>query len=287
VSAKYLVPAVGSAIRILSELAEADGDGVSQADLVRQTGISKSSMHNLLATLEHSGYIRRDSRSRRYHLGGALIPLGAAAARELRTLTLAVERLPALAVEHELSMYAAQVAPEGDAQIIERAYPPQPVHVGMRIGTRFGYFDGAIGKCLLAALSPQQAARVVRKHRIPAHTNRTLTDPHSLLEEVAVVRSQGWGASIEEYNTNIAVAAPLRGAEGQTEGVLVAVGFPSDLPPADVPRVGAALRDEAEAISAHAGAAPLIDSTSLTSTAGVSVGAPTRRRTGNERFPRG
>jgi IclR family acetate operon transcriptional repressor len=287
VSAKYLVPAVGSAIRILSELVEADGGGVSQADLVRQTGISKSTMHNLLATLEHSGYVSRDNRSRRYHLGGALIPLGAAAAREVRTLTFAVERLPALAVEHELSMYVAQVAPEGDAQIIERAYPPQPVHVGMRIGTRFGYFDGAIGKCLLAALPPQEAARTVREHRIPAHTNRTLTDPHSLLEEVAVVRSQGWGASIEEYNTNIAVAALLPGPEGQTEGVLVAVGFPSDLPTADVPRVGAALRDEAESISAQAGAAPLVGSTSLTSTAGMGAAHQQTRRTGNERFPRG
>jgi IclR family acetate operon transcriptional repressor len=286
VSAKYLVPAVGSAIRILSELAEADGDGVSQADLVRQTGISKSTMHNLLATLVHSGYVSRDSRSHRYHLGGALIPLGAAAAREVRTLTLAVERIAVLAMEHELSMYVAQVTPEGDAQIIERAYPPQPVHVGMRIGTRFGYFDGAIGKCLLATLPPQEAARTVRKHRIPAHTNRTLTDPHSLLEEVAVVRSQGWGASIEEYNTNIAVAAPLRGAEGHTDGVLVAVGFPSDLSPPEVPRVGAALRDEAEAISAHAGAAPRIDSESLEPTGGMGVGAHTKRRTANERFPR-
>jgi DNA-binding IclR family transcriptional regulator len=280
VSGKYLVPAVGSAIRILSELAEGDGDGVSQADLVRHTGISKSTMHNLLATLEHVGYVSRDSRSRRYHLGGALIPLGAAAAREVRALSFAVERLPALALEHELSMYVAQVAPEGDAQIIERAYPPQPVHVGMRIGTRFGYFDGAIGKCLLAALHPREAARTVRQHHIPAHTNRTLTDPHSLLEEVAVVRSQGWGASIEEYNSNIAVAAPLRGAEGQTEGVLVAVGFPSDLPAADAPRVGAALRDEAEAISAHAGAAPLIGSESLRSTGGMGSGRSTNEEDG-------
>jgi IclR family acetate operon transcriptional repressor len=280
VSAKYLVPAVASAIRILSELAEADGDGASQADLVRRTGVSKSTMHNLLTTLEHSGYVSRESRSRRYHLGGALIPLGAAAAREVRALTLAVDRLPALAIEHELSMYVAQVTPEGDAQIIERAYPPQPVHVGVRIGTRFGYFDGAIGKCLLAALPAQEAARTVRKHRIPAHTNRTLTDPRSLLAEVAIVRSQGWGASIEEYNSNIAVAAPLRGAEGQTEGVLVAVGFPSDLPAAEVPRVGAALRDEATSISAQAGAAPLIVSGSLESTAGVGAGGRTNEEDG-------
>jgi IclR family acetate operon transcriptional repressor len=279
VSAKYLVPAVGSAIRILSELAQADGDGALQADLVRETGISKSTMHNLLATLEREGYVRRDSRTRRYHLGGALIPLGAAAAREVRTLTLAMERLPALALRHELSMYVAQVTPEGDAQIIERAYPPQPLHVGMRIATRFGYFDGAIGKCLLAALPPSEAGAIVHRHRIPAHTNRTLTDPESLLEEVAVVRARGWAGSIEEYNANIAVATPLRGAEGQTEGVLVAVGFPTDLPPPEVPHVGEELRAEAEAISSRAGAAPTVPK-SLASTAGTNVGAHRNREEG-------
>jgi IclR family acetate operon transcriptional repressor len=253
VSAQYQVPAVGSAIRILSELAQADGDGASQAELVRETGISKSTMHNLLATLEGEGYVRRNARTRRFHLGGALIPLGAAAAREVRTLTLAIERLPTLAVHHELSMYLGQVTPDGDAQIIERAHPPQPMHVGMRIGTRFGYFDGAIGKCLLAALDPAEAEAIVRRARIPARTKRTVTDPERLLAEVAIVRRSGWARSIAEYNDNIAVAAMLKGADDAEDGVLVAVGFPSDLPEGQLPKVGRALRDEAKQIALQAG----------------------------------
>ena len=252
-SGRYMVPAVSSAIRILAELAQADGDGVSQADLVRETGISKSTMHNLLATLESEGYARRNARTRRFHLGGALIPLGAAAAREVRTLTLAIERLPTLAQQLELSMYLAQVTPDGDAQIIERAYPPQPMHVGTRIGTRFGYFDGAIGKCLLAALDPAKAEKIVRRARIPARTERTMTDPRRVLSEVAAVRTNGWAASFAEYNDNTAVAATLNGADGPAEGVLVAVGFPSDLPEERVPNIGHALRDEADEIALHAG----------------------------------
>jgi IclR family acetate operon transcriptional repressor len=250
-----MVPAVSSAIRILAELAEADGNGASHGDLVRETGISKSTMHNLLATLESEGYVRRNPRTRRFHLGGTLIPLGAAAARQVRSLTIAMERLPGLALEHDLSVAVGQVTPDGDAQIIERAYPPQPVHVGIRIGSRYGYFDGAIGKCLLAALDPVKAEELVRNRRIPAHTERTLTDPARLLADVARVRERGWAASIGEYNRNIAVSASIGGTNG-IEGVLLALGFPDDVPSERVPPIGDALRDVADRITAHAGGVP-------------------------------
>jgi IclR family acetate operon transcriptional repressor len=251
-SENYAVPAVCAAIRILAELVHVDRDGATQADLARETGVSKSSMHNLLATLEREGYVRRDERTRRYTLGGALIPLGAAAARQVRTLTLAIDRLPALAAEHGLSMAVAQLTPDADAQVIERAYPTQPVHVGIRIGSRYGYFDGAIGKVLLAGLEAGYAAALLHARAIPVHTVRTITDADALLAEVEIVAARGWAASIGEYNSNIAVAAPFAGAGGP-EGLLLALGFPSDIPESRVPEVGAALREAADWVTASAG----------------------------------
>jgi len=248
----YVVPAVGSAIKVLGELAQCDGLGATHTELVQTTGISKSTMHNLLGTLELGGYVRRSSSTRRYHLGGALIPLGAAAAREVQMVGLAIERLPALAAQFALSLYVAQVISNGEAQIIGRAYPPQPMHVGMRTGTRFGYFDGAIGKCLLATIPPAEAAEIVRSHPIPVHTALTVTDPDALEREVEVVRERGWAASIGEYNNNGAIAAPMIGPDG-AEGVLVAVGFTNDFSADDVPRLGTALHKEASAIAAQVG----------------------------------
>lgn len=249
----YSVPAVQAAVRLLEALADADEHGASQADLGRETGIAKSTAHNLLGTLEREGFARRDPRTLRYHLGGALIPLGAAAARQIRVMTLALEALPPLAAQLGLSMAIGQLTPAGDVQVIERAYPPGPLHVGIRIGSRYGPFDGAIGKCLLAALPAPEAESLVRARPIPAHTQRTLTEPERLLEDVARSRERGWAASIGEYNRNVAVAATLRGADGM-EGVLLGLGFPEDLAPDQVPAVGAALRERAREIGERAGA---------------------------------
>jgi IclR family acetate operon transcriptional repressor len=272
-NARYRVPAVSATVRILSQLAAADGAGASQAELARETGISKSTIHNLLGTLEEAGYVRRSAATRRYQLGGALIPLGTAAARQVRTITLAIDRLAELASRHGVSAAVAQVTPDGDAQVVDRAYPPESVHVGVRIGSRYGYLDGAIGKCLLAALDAAEARRIVCAGPIPAHTHRTVTKAAELLAEVELVRARGWGASIGEYNDNIAVAASILGGDRSAEAILLALGFPSDIPERSVPVIGQALAREAATITAHAGGATPNGDVGVTDRASASANA--------------
>ena len=79
---KYQVPAVVGAVKILNELGGLGDAGATQSQLVGTTGLSKSTLHNLLSTLESSGFVRKDPDSRIYHLGPALIPLGSAASRQ-------------------------------------------------------------------------------------------------------------------------------------------------------------------------------------------------------------
>lgn len=252
----YRVPAVESASRVLALLIDTDDNGASMSELCAGTGISKSTMHNLLGTLQASGYVRRTAATRRYHLGGALIALGAAASRQVHSLTLAVDRLAHVAAAEGVSAAVGMVMPGGEAQITHRAYPPDSVHVGIRVGSRYGLFDGAIGKCLLAAMDPLQARRVVESEPIPAHTDRTVTEPESLWAEIEAVRARGWAASIGEYNGNIAVAATIHDADGAAEALLLALDFSSDASRERVPALGEALRREARLITEHAGGVP-------------------------------
>lgn len=249
-----MVPAVHSACRIVDALARTDREGATLSELGRRLGLSKSSLHGLLATLHAHGYVQRDPGSRRYRLGAALVTLGRAAAGQLRAAALVGQRLPALAGEHHLTFAVAQVTEYGDAQVIDRAYPVSAVHVGLALGSRYGVFDGAIGKCLLAAMSRSEAERLVRGVQIPRHTERTIADPEALLEEIARVREQGWGASEGELKENHAVAAPLFDAAGAAELIVFAVGFPGQLDAATIPAIGAVLRKTADAVREQLGA---------------------------------
>ena len=249
------VPSVDAACRILGALAQSDGDGITLTALARELALSKSSAHGLLATLVAHGFVQRDEASRRYRLGAALVPLGRVASGQLRAAARVGERIVALAAEHGLTFAVAQVTDEGDAQVIDRAYPASDLHVGLMLGSRYGPFDGAIGKCLLAALDPEQAEAMIRRGAIPRHTDRTIVDPDALVRDVAKVRERGWAASEGEFKENYAVAAPLYDANDALELVIFAVGFAAQVRAVSVPVVGTVLRETADAIRVALGAA--------------------------------
>ena len=151
-------------------------------------------------------------------------------------------------------MIAAQPLGRGDVEVVQVAFPDD-THVGISLGMRYSWFDGAVGKVLLSLEPAADAERLVRERarQIPAHTDRTLTDPDALLADVDHVRKVGYGASIGEYRHNNAVAVPVHDADGTLAAVLIAIGFPDQLTRDAIPSIGHTLRDVADAITAECG----------------------------------
>ncbi len=251
---KYQVPAVVGAISVLNELSRTGEAGATQTELAQATGLSKSTMHNLLSTLESHGFVRRDANSRHYRLGPALIPLGNEATRQVKLVRSTLDRVAPLAAEHGLSFAVAQPIDGDQLRIISRYYPPGDVHVGITVGSSYGPMDGALGKVLLASKDEAEARKLIKGRKLPAHTRATITSPESLIDEIEEVRAQGWSKSHGELNENNAVAAGIWGTDGQLELVLLALGFPGQLDGDRLGEVGALLRNTADAVMADAGA---------------------------------
>ena len=250
---KYQVPAVVGAISVLNELSGTGETGATQTELAQATGLSKSTMHNLLSTLESHGFVRRDANSRQYRLGPALIPLGNEATRQVKLVRSTLDRVAPLASEHGLSFAVAQPIDRNQLRIISRFYPPGDVHVGITVGSSYGPMDGALGKVLLAAMDEEDSSRLIKGAKLPAHTRATITSPESLIEEIREVRSQGWSESHGELNENNAVAAGIWGVDGELELVLLALGFPAQLDGERLTEIGTLLRNTADAVMADAG----------------------------------
>lgn len=251
---KYQVPAVVGAIKVLNELGGLGEGGATQTALVEATGLSKSTLHNLLSTLETNDFVRRDPDSRIYRLGPALIPLGSAATRQVKLIRTTIDRIAPLAPEQHLSFAVAQRTSEDEVRIIERFYPVKDVHVGVTVGSSYGPMDGALGKVLLAAMEPDRAAKLIKGRKLPAHTNATITSPRELVKEIGEVRTRGWAASEGELNENNAVAAGVWGRSGHLEMLLLALGFQSQLDGDRIPKVGELLSGVADSVMAEAGA---------------------------------
>jgi len=251
---KYQVPAVVGAIKVLNVLSGTGEGGATQSELVRETGLSKSTMHNLLSTLESHGFVRREENTRQYRLGPALIPLGNEATKQVKLVRSTLDRVAPLAAEHGLSFAVAQPIGPDELRIISRFYPPGDVHVGITVGSSYGPMDGALGKVLLASKDEAESTKLIKGRKLPAHTRATITSPESLIEEIEEVRSRGWSASQGELNENNAVAAGIWGPEGKLELVLLAPGFPTQLEGDRLEEIGSVLRDTADQVMAAAGA---------------------------------
>lgn len=253
---KYQVPAVVGAINVLQVLSGLGERGANQASLVESTGMSKSTMHNLLSTLEEHKFVRKEESTRTYRLGPALIPLGAAATRQVKLIRSTIDQMMSLVPTHALSFAVAQRTSADECQIIERVYPATDVHVGITVGSSYGPMDGALGKVLLASMESGRAEKLVEREELPAHTGATITSPNELMAEIDDVRDRGWAVSRGEFNENHAVASGIWGPSGELELLLLALGFPGQLDGDRLRETGELLKTVAGSVMAEAGCHP-------------------------------
>jgi IclR family acetate operon transcriptional repressor len=193
---------VARSVQVLQYL-EVHGDaGVTE--LGDHLGVSPSTAHRMARTLCDVGFVAQDSRTERYHLGPALIPLGRAA--EARSgfdmLRGDLEDL-AQATGESVSLGVRQGS---TVLVVLRVASPHPLRFDQEPGSRVPIHASAMGKALLAFSAPGSG----RPRRLEGFTDATITDPAALEAELDEVRRRGWALNDEERNAGVrAVAVPL------------------------------------------------------------------------------
>jgi DNA-binding IclR family transcriptional regulator len=191
--------------------------GVTQ--LSDRLGLHKSTVHRLLASLVQGGLVERDARSRKYRLGIQLIELGSTVANSRKMLQAAQPYLRYLADKAEEVAYLA--VQDGDEVLNLVQVPgPQLVQSVTWLG-RGPLHCTATGKIFLSQMSEQELERLLDKG-LTRVTEKTLTDPTALRNELLRVREQGFATAFEEHEEGVnAIAAPLSKPDNK---VIAAVG---------------------------------------------------------------
>lgn len=200
------------------------------SEIAAQTGLSTSTVHRLLAAMQHHQLVRQTAQ-RRYALGPLFVQLArsGAAPTSLRDLALGPMRaLRDLADEtvglHELrsSTERSVVAQVESRQPLRRTYTEinEPIPLPY----------GAPGKVLTAFL-PHAAQEKLLAGPLEQVTPTTVTDPAALHAQLAHVREQGYALSFAERTPGIrTVAAPIFDHTGQVVGCLSLSGPETRMP---------------------------------------------------------
>lgn len=183
------------AINLMRLLASAGHDGSRLADLQRDTGLTKPTVHRILDTLKGEGFVEQVEDTRRYRLGNELAVLGWSAGRTVYDLKdLTTEDVTSVATKTGDTSYLA-IRSGNEAVVIDRQTGSYPVKAfTVEVGARRPLGVGATGIALLAALQPD-AAEVVLDAIASQLANYPNTGVKQVREAVAAARKAGYALS--------------------------------------------------------------------------------------------
>lgn len=218
---RYRLQILERAIEVLFGFA---GDAPQQSldDMAIRTGINKTSLVRILRTLEPAGFVVREDD--RYRLGPRVLDLANTYLSTLSFHKIAQPHMETLARACRQTVSIAVLdAPDIVYVAIEQAQ--RELGIQGEIGGRHPVHATALGKVLLADLTPEERRSVLEMRPLERLTHRTMVDVDELLATVDRVAHDGYAVDDEERGIGIrCVAAPIRGFDGRVVAAMSVAG---------------------------------------------------------------
>ena len=214
-----LIQSIERSAAILEIIAQ-QGGGARLQQIASISGIGKTTVHNILRTLEHLGYIQRRAGDMRYHLGGRILNLARIAGDDNM---LRARLRPVLeAVAHNSGGTAWLAVPSGDqATYLDIVDPNGLCPAQPAMPWRENLEGSAVGWVFLACV-PGLGKRV-----LATRANALDVD---VLGRIENVRVKGYALDIEAYRPGLnGVAIPWR-ENGEVKASLCLTGPSADFP---------------------------------------------------------
>jgi DNA-binding IclR family transcriptional regulator len=205
--------ALATGLRVLETLVAAHSSmGVSE--LAAALGIDKANAHRTLAVLRRFGYVEQDVATRRY---GATVRVV-----ELAHTVLGSRELTVVAAPHLKALWAASrenthlaVLATDHVVYVSTINGPTLLSANAAVGQSGPLHCTATGKATLAWQPRQAREQMAATLTYERFTPRTIADPDTLLEQLALVRVNGYAVDDREYHPGVrCIAAPVFGIGG-------------------------------------------------------------------------
>jgi IclR family acetate operon transcriptional repressor len=226
------VRSLDRAVAVLDAFRERRGEmGVSE--MARATGLSRSTAHRLLASLEVHGLVQQLPASGRYALGPHLLRLAHAVDPTTAHVSLQTFARPVMErlrdhCDETVGLHV-RVSPTARA-VVDQVESRQPLRrTYTDLGQPIPIHEGAPGKLLLA-LSPEGVRERVLGGALERATERTITAAAELRAELERIRAAGYALSLEERVAGVfGLAVPVRDFTGNAVAALSVSGPSSRL----------------------------------------------------------
>ncbi|MFC6766600.1 IclR family transcriptional regulator [Natrinema soli] len=197
-------------------------EGATIAELSEHMGLSESTVHRHLVSLQEYGYVVKDED--RYHVGLRFLTLGGYAQQRVTAYPMIKEKVDQLA---EKTGERAQciVEENGRRVYLYTEVGESAVQTGAHIGRRGPLHVSAAGKAILAMLPDERVDEIVDTYGLSGGTRNSISTRAELAETLRAVRDRGYGLNKQETTEGVnAIGAPIMNNDEEVIGALSVSG---------------------------------------------------------------
>ena len=190
------VQSVDRALSIIETLAE-DDEGYRLSDLAIRTGLSTSTAHRLLTTLEKRRFVQFDPTCLKWHVGAQSFAVGATFTRRRNFVA---QAMPYLRKLRDQTRETANLAVVDDESIIvlTRVESREIMRSLTKVGGRVAMVASGVGKAVLATYADEDVSAIIRHHGMPRLTEKSIVRAGDLFRQLEAIRRQGFAVDDEE-----------------------------------------------------------------------------------------
>ena len=243
------VPIIDRMSSVLTRIIE-DPNGKTASELLKSEDIPKTTLYRLLASMVQNEFLA-------YHPETGIYSLGSKFTSTYVSMDERASRLREVALPH-LRFLAEQVQETVKLSVLSGMHSytissvegTRPMRISIDTGAVFPLHAGAAGKVLMCCLSEQAIRRYYELYGI-RYTDTTIMTVEEILQELDIVRKQGFAVDRGEYMSEIrAVAVPVLDTVGQTIAA-ISIAYPASTQEhTDIDYLAAIITQTARSVSA-------------------------------------
>lgn len=216
--------ALAKGLELLSALSE-KATAMPLGQLAALIGLGKPSTLRLLQTLVTTGFVAKDAAGNYFAVASR-----AASAQETGIAELIeaargeMERLNADLAE----TVSLAVLRDDHIRVVQTIESPHHIRMSNYPNRILAPYASSLGKAIAAWQTPEQLQVLLQVYGIYATTNRTITEPVLIREEMARIRERGYAHEYEESVLGgCCFAAPIRGNDDEPVKAAISVSLPT------------------------------------------------------------
>lgn len=247
--------ALSRGLAVLETLATTD-HGATLSHIAAALALPAPTVHRLLATLAHQGFVETGANGE-WRIGVGAFRAGSAFLSHRNLIAQALPRLDTLMRASGETANLA-VIEQGEAVFVAQSPCRELMRMSAKLGARAPLHASGVGKAMLAGMADDVAALTLGTRPLTQFTAHTIVAPQRLRADLAAIRARGYAIDDEEHALGLrCVAASIHDERARPWAALSLAGPTSRLVASRVDELGALVREAAaEVTRALGGVAP-------------------------------